>query len=52
MVMTKEETNKRYYNKNQNKILEYHKRRVECPHCNKNLAYSSMVRHLKTKHKD
>ena len=41
------EYKKEHYQKNKNYILQFHKQRVKCEQCGKDLAYSSKSSHLK-----
>jgi phage FluMu protein Com len=41
------EYKKEHYQKNKNYILTFHKQRVKCEKCGKDLAYSSKSSHLK-----
>ena len=41
------EYKKEHYQKNKNYILTFHKQRVKCEKCGKNLAYSSRSSHVK-----
>ena len=45
------EKKKEYYEVNKEEILEKKKVRVNCPHCSKELARSSLTKHIKTQHK-
>ena len=50
----KKEKDKKYYEANKDKIKqknkEYAKKRVQCPHCNKEMNKSSLLIHIKTQH--
>lgn len=41
------EYKKEHYQKNKDYILQFHKQRVKCDKCGKDLAYSSKSSHLK-----
>ena len=38
---------KDHYQKNKSYILDFHKQRVNCPKCNKEMAYSSRANHMR-----
>ncbi len=47
-VLSKQEYNKKYYERNREKILEQVKKIVVCDRCNKQIPYGKLARHQKT----